>query len=102
MAVITMTREEREAFLAGVHVGVVCIADGDRAPIAAPIWYDYAPGGDLRIVTGRDSRKGKRLVPGAKVSLCAQQEAPPYKYVTVEGVVAAVETANVERDVRPV
>ncbi len=97
-----MTRAEREAFLAGVHVGVLSVADGERGPIAAPLWYDYAPGGDLRLVTGRASRKGKRLVPGAHVSLCAQQEAPPYKYVTVEGVVVSVDTADVERDVRPI
>ncbi|MFC7940793.1 pyridoxamine 5'-phosphate oxidase family protein, partial [Streptomyces sp. NPDC057387] len=29
-----------------------------RAPLAVPIWYAYEPGGDLWIMTGRDSRKG--------------------------------------------
>jgi nitroimidazol reductase NimA-like FMN-containing flavoprotein (pyridoxamine 5'-phosphate oxidase superfamily) len=101
MAVTTMTREEREAFLAGVHVGVLSIADGASAPLTVPIWYDYTPGGEVRLVTGRASRKGKRLVPGAYVSLCAQQEAPPYKYVSVEGVVVTVDAADIERDVRP-
>ncbi len=101
MAMTTMTRDEREAFLAGVHVGVLSIADGARAPLAVPIWYEYTPGGEVRFVTGRASRKGKRLVVGARVSLCAQQEAPPYKYVSVEGIVVAADAADIERDVRP-
>jgi len=106
MATIAMSREEREAFLAGVHVGVLSVGQGEphggeRAPLAVPIWYDYEPGREVRFVTGRASRKGKRLAVGAPVSLCVQKEAPPYKYVSVEGVVVAVDAADVERDVRP-
>ena len=47
---LKMTREEREAFLAGVHVGIISIAEAGRGPLAVPIWYGYAPGGDLWIV----------------------------------------------------
>ncbi len=32
-----MTREEREAFLADVHIGVLAIPDGDRGPLTIPI-----------------------------------------------------------------
>ena len=70
---LAMTREEREAFLADVHVGVVSITDSERGPLAVPIWYAYEPGGELRIVTERGSRKGrllengKRLAPDVKV-----------------------------------
>jgi len=53
MSNTVMTRAEREAFLAGVHVGVLAIADPARGPLAVPIWYDYAPGGELRFVTGQ-------------------------------------------------
>ena len=96
-----MTREEREAFLAGLHVGVIALPEPGRGPLTVPIWYAYEPGGELLIVTDRDSRKGRLLSVGARVSLCAQTEAPPYKYVSVEGVVAAIEPSDVERDVRP-
>jgi nitroimidazol reductase NimA-like FMN-containing flavoprotein (pyridoxamine 5'-phosphate oxidase superfamily) len=34
---ITMTKQEREAFLAGVHVGVVSIAEQGRGPLAVPV-----------------------------------------------------------------
>lgn len=98
---LAMTREEREAFLAGLHVGVLGLPEPGRGPLTVPIWYAYEPGGELRIVTDRDSRKGRLLSVGGRVSLCAQTETPPYQYVSVEGVITAIETSDVERDVRP-
>ena len=95
-----MTKAEREAFLAEVHVGVICIAEPGRGPLAAPIWYGYAPGGELWIVTERDSRKGRLLARAARVSLCAQSEQLPYKYVSVEGPITAIVPSDVERDER--
>ena len=58
MANTTMTRAEREAFLAGLHVGVLSIPS-DGAPLSAPIWYDYEPGGDIWVLTGPESKKGR-------------------------------------------
>jgi nitroimidazol reductase NimA-like FMN-containing flavoprotein (pyridoxamine 5'-phosphate oxidase superfamily) len=96
----TMTRAEREAFLAGLHVGVISIPDVDRGPLTVPIWYAYEPGGELRLVTEPGSRKGRLLSKGLRVSLCVQTESLPYKYVSVEGPVVAIEPADVERDAR--
>ena len=44
---LKMTKPEREAFLADLHVGVISIAEKDRGPLTAPIWYGYEPGGEL-------------------------------------------------------
>jgi nitroimidazol reductase NimA-like FMN-containing flavoprotein (pyridoxamine 5'-phosphate oxidase superfamily) len=96
-----MTRAEREAFLADVHVGVLAIADDGRGPLAAPIWYAYEPGGDVWFVTGRDSRKGRRLAVARRASLVAQSEAPPYKYVSVEGPIVGIERPELEKHLRP-
>jgi PPOX class probable F420-dependent enzyme len=98
---LAMTREEREAFLAGVHVGVISLAEPGRGPLTVPIWYRYEPGGEVSVVTGRDSRKGRLLAAAPRISLCAQTEAPPYRYVSVEGPVVHVGPADRERDVRP-
>jgi PPOX class probable F420-dependent enzyme len=98
---LRMSRSEREAFLAGVHVGVISIAEPGRGPLAAPIWYGYEPGGELWVVTERGSRKGRLLREGARVSLCAQSEAPPYRYVSVEGPIVSIRPSDVERDERP-
>jgi hypothetical protein len=98
---LAMTKEEREKFLAGVHIGVISIADEERGPLTVPIWYAYEPGGDLRIVTGKSSRKGQLLARAGRFSLCAQAETLPYKYVSVEGPIISSEPGDVDRDVRP-
>ena len=96
-----MTKDEREAFLAGLHVGVLAIPEPGRGPLTAPIWYAYEPGGEVRVLTDRASRKGRLLAPGVRVSLVAQTEEPPYQYVSVEGPVVSVVRSEVERDTRP-
>ena len=98
---LTMTTMEREAFLAGVHVGMISIAEEGRGPLTVPIWYAYAPGGELRLITGRHSRKGRLLTQAGRCSLCVQTESPPYRYVSVEGPITAIEAVDVERDLRP-
>ena len=93
---MTMSQAEKEAFLADVHVGVLSIPEPGRGPLTAPVWYDYTPGGDIWVVTGPQSRKGKLLAEGVAVSLCSQQEQMPYKYVSVEGIVDRITEHNEE------
>lgn len=82
---LAMDKAAREAFLADVHVGIIAIARDGAGPMAVPIWYDYTPGGTVNIITNLSSRKGKLLQAVDRISLVAQTEAPPYKYVSVEG-----------------
>lgn len=98
---LTMSKDEREAFLAALHVGVISISQDGRGPLTVPIWYAYEPGGELCVITDRDSRKGRLLSAGQRISLCAQTEQPPYKYVSVEGPIVGIEASDVERDTRP-
>jgi nitroimidazol reductase NimA-like FMN-containing flavoprotein (pyridoxamine 5'-phosphate oxidase superfamily) len=80
-----MTKQEREAFLADVHVGIIGIPEEGRGPLTVPIWYAYDPGGELRIMTGRGSRKGRLLAQAGRFSLCAQTENPPYSTSALRG-----------------
>jgi nitroimidazol reductase NimA-like FMN-containing flavoprotein (pyridoxamine 5'-phosphate oxidase superfamily) len=98
---LAMTRTEREAFLADVHVGVISVAEPGRGPLTVPIWYGYAPGGELWIVTERGSRKGRLLEKTGRFSLVAQSEKPPYRYVSVEGPIVSIEKSVLARDERP-
>ena len=100
MSELGMTREEREAFLAEPHVGVVAIAEEGRAPLTVPVWYAYEPGGEIRFVTGPSSRKAVLLKKATRASLCVQTETAPYKYVSVEGPATVGPVENFERDVR--
>jgi PPOX class probable F420-dependent enzyme len=91
---VNMSPGEREAFLAEVHVGVLTVAAGaGRGPLATPVWYSYQPGGVVTVTTGGGTGKAKAVAAAGRFSLCAQDEAPPYKYVTVEGP-AVIEPAN--------
>jgi PPOX class probable F420-dependent enzyme len=84
MGELTMTKDEREAFLADVHVGVLAV-NGEGAPSLTPIWYEYEPGGDVLITTAADSPKTALLRAAGRANFCVQTEAAPYKYVVVEG-----------------
>ena len=99
---LSMTRQERETFLAQVKLGVVSIPEEGRGPLAVPVWYDYEPGGELRFVTGEDSHKARLLQRAKRISFCVHDDSVPYKYVSVEGLVVAIEKPDLERDIRKV
>jgi PPOX class probable F420-dependent enzyme len=90
MGQLTMTKAEREAFLADVHVGVLAV-NADGAPSVTPIWYMYEPGGDIVMHTAEASPKTPLLRSAGRASLCVQTETAPYKYVVAEGRVAVEE-----------
>jgi hypothetical protein len=85
-----MTQDEKEAYLSEVRIGVLAINDAGSGPLTAPLWYDYRPGGEIFMIVAADSRKGKLLAVGQRVSLVVQSEALPYSYVSVEGPVTSV------------
>lgn len=89
---LAMDRAKREAFLAGIHVGVLSVAgDEGHAPLAVPVWYTYPPGGRVSVITGRNSRKARLIRKAGRFTICAQNEGIPYMYVTAEGRVATIE-----------
>ena len=95
---LTMSRAEREDFLAGLHVGVLGVASPDgRGPLTVPVWYSYQPGGTVNLSTGRGTRKALAIAAAGRFSLCAQDERPPYKYVAVEGPVVMEDATDAER-----
>ena len=89
-----MTETEKQEFLADLHVGVLSLNDNSKGPLTAPIWYDYEPGGELWFITEPNSMKGKLLEVGVRLSLVAQSEEPPYKYVSVEGPVVSIDEST--------
>ncbi|KAA8887696.1 pyridoxamine 5-phosphate oxidase [Nocardia colli] len=94
------TEIERQEFLAGKHIAVLSVAATDgRPPAAVPIWYDYTPGGDIRINTGAGRRKARLVQEAGVVTLTVQREELPYQYVIVEGTVVDAATPS-PRDAR--
>ena len=85
MSKLSMSKQEREAFLAALHVGVLAVDQPDGPALLTPIWYRYAPGGAIEFNTEGSSEKVRLLERAGHASLCAQREELPYAYVTVEG-----------------
>jgi nitroimidazol reductase NimA-like FMN-containing flavoprotein (pyridoxamine 5'-phosphate oxidase superfamily) len=97
---MALTREEREQFLAEPHIAALAVdAGADRAPLTVPIWYQYAPGGDVWIMTGLDSRKNRLIKAAGRFTLMVDRLEPTIRYVSVEGSVVETVTAT-EEDLR--
>ena len=66
---LSMSRAEREEFLAGLHVAVLGVASADgRGPLTVPVWYTYQPGGTVNLSTGRGTRKAVAIAASARRS----------------------------------
>ena len=75
---LAMTKEERETFLAGLHVGVISIEQEGEAPLTVPIWYDYAPDAGVWVITGDSSLKARHLLAAERFQeLASQRSANP-------------------------
>jgi nitroimidazol reductase NimA-like FMN-containing flavoprotein (pyridoxamine 5'-phosphate oxidase superfamily) len=91
----SMSAQEREAFLAGVHIGVLAVEEPGRGPLALPVWYEWRERG-IELGMDRDSRKAELLLRAGRATLTVQDETPPYRYVSVEGrVVLTTSTRDV-------
>ena len=95
---MALTREEREQFLAEPHVAALSV-DGEegRAPLSVPIWYQYAPGGDIWIMTGLGSRKNRLIGSAGRFTLMVDRLEPTLRYVSVEGPVVSTNPATIEQ-----
>ncbi|MGA5840322.1 pyridoxamine 5'-phosphate oxidase family protein [Streptomyces pseudogriseolus] len=95
---MTLSREEREQFLSEPHVAAIAVDAGEgRAPLTVPIWYQYAPGEDVWILTGLHSRKNRLLQATGRFSLLVDRVEPTIRYVSVEGPVVDTSPATVEK-----
>jgi PPOX class probable F420-dependent enzyme len=92
-----MSKEERDDFLAALHVGVLAVERPDGPPLVTPVWYRYTPGGVVEFNTESSSAKTQLLERSGHASMCAQREELPYAYVTVEG---PVEIEATDRETR--
>jgi len=85
------SKAEVERFLRGRRVAVLGTIGADGAPVLTPIWYLYRDG-HLLMRTDKQSVKAKNVARDPRVTVCVQDERPPYASVTVYGK-AAIEPA---------
>jgi PPOX class probable F420-dependent enzyme len=88
----TMTHEEAMAFIADLPARTAKLATvtKDGAPHVAPVWV-AVDGDDLLFNTGNDTAKGRALRRDPRVSLCFDDERPPFSFVIVSGIASISE-----------
>ena len=80
-----MTREEWHAFLlASPRTAKVATVRRDGRPHVAPVWFDL-DGDDVLFTTWHTTVKARDLQRDPRVSLCVDDERPPFSYVLIEG-----------------
>jgi PPOX class probable F420-dependent enzyme len=81
-----MSEGEARAFLeSGTRTGKLATTRPDGRPHVAPIWFVLDEDGTIVFTTGRDTVKGKDLQRDPRVSMCVDEERPPFSYVRVDG-----------------
>lgn len=81
--------EYRRFMLDTVRTGKLATVRADGSPHVTPIWFDME-GDDLIFTTWEHSVKAANIRRDPRVSLCVDEEKPPFAYVMVEGTVAIV------------
>ena len=62
----------------------LAVVRADGSPHVAPVWVDL-DGNDVVFMTSAETVKGKAILRDPRVSMCWDDEAPPFSFVTVAG-----------------
>jgi len=87
-----MTLEEAKSFLlTGTRTGKLASVRANGRPHLAPVWF-LLDGDDLMFTTWHETVKAHNIQREPRLSLCVDDQTPPYAFVMVEG------TAVIEED----
>jgi PPOX class probable F420-dependent enzyme len=93
-----MDEAEIRAYLkAGTRTGKLAVIRLDGSPMVVPIWFGVDDDDTLLFTTWAESIKGKSLRRDGRVSLCVDEDEPPYSYVRVDGVATISEDPELLR-----
>ncbi len=80
-----MSEEEYKRFLReSPRTAVLATVRADGRPHAAPVWFDL-DGDVLVFTTAETTVKGRNMLRDPRVSLCIDEEEPPFHFVMIEG-----------------
>jgi len=80
-----MTPDEYHQFMLGrVRTGKLATIRDDGRPHIAPIWF-HMDGEVIVFMTGENTVKGRNIRRDSRVSLCVDEELPPFAFVIIEG-----------------
>ena len=78
--------ELRAFLLAGTRTAKVAVVRADGSPLVTPVWFLPDENGSIMFETGRSSVKGRALSRDPRVSICVDDDEPPFGFVRVDGI----------------
>src|ERR1700758_990561 len=78
------TTEWKNFLLYGTRTGKLATVRADGRPHVVPIWFDL-DGDTLIFTTGNTSVKARNIRHDNRVSICVDDEQPPFAFASIEG-----------------
>src|SRR6478752_9963430 len=83
----TLSAPELRAFLlTGTRTAKVAVVRRDGSPLVTPVWFLPDEDGSIVFETGRGSVKGHALARDPRVSICVEDDEPPFGFVRIDGI----------------
>ncbi len=80
-----MTEAEWRAFVSeGTRTAKLAVTRRDGSPHVVPVWI-VLDGDDVAFTTAADTIKGKAIRRDGRVSICVDDDRPPYAFVRIDG-----------------
>ncbi|WP_406065490.1 PPOX class F420-dependent oxidoreductase [Streptomyces sp. NBC_01077] len=80
-----MTDDQWRTFVSeGTRTGKLATVRDDGSPHVVPIWF-LLDGDEFVFNTGKDTVKGRNLARDGRVSLCVDDDTPPFAFVSLSG-----------------
>src|SRR5438067_3477179 len=87
------TDEQRAFLLHGTRTGKLATVRKDGRPHVVPIWF-HLDGNTLVFTTGEKTVKAANMRRDPRVSICVDDETPPYAYIQIEGIASFSEDSD--------
>jgi hypothetical protein len=94
-----MSVQERRAFLMeGTRTAKVAVTMKDGSPHVMPVWF-VLDGDDFLFTTAADTVKGRALARDPRISICVDDQQPPYSFVHIRGAAELIDDMDEVRRV---
>jgi PPOX class probable F420-dependent enzyme len=92
----SLSDSEVKAFLLeGTRTAKLSVVRKDGSPFVTPVWFLLDDDGTVVFETERKSLKGHALARDPRVSLCVEDDRPPFGFVRLDGIAAISEGPEV-------
>jgi PPOX class probable F420-dependent enzyme len=86
--------ETRNFLQYGTYTGKLATLRKDGRPHIAPIWFVLDNNDNIIFTTWKESIKAKNIQHDPRVSICVDDQSPPFSFVIVEGVAEIADEPN--------